>query len=221
MLSSRPAASGPIRATNGARTTAGNGPNPAPRLTEALRIAERIDDRVAQFYLVGALGCNLAWGIIDGVMYLMARLAERGRGLMIFRVVRTAEDPKEAHRLIADALPPLIASLLRPEELEAVNQRIRQLPEPKDHARLHKDDWLGGLGVLLLVFLSTFPVVIPFMVMTSVVPALRVSNAIAITMLFIAGFVYGRHAGRHPWLFGTLMVLLGASLSALTMALGG
>ena len=31
--------------------------------------------------LVGALGCNLAWGIIDAVFYLMGCLAEKGRDL--------------------------------------------------------------------------------------------------------------------------------------------
>ena len=71
------------------------------------------------------------------------------------------------------------------------------------------------------MFLSTFPVVIPFMVMTSVGPALRASNLIAIAMLFISGFACGRHAGRHPWRVGVSMVLLGVLLSALTLALGG
>jgi VIT1/CCC1 family predicted Fe2+/Mn2+ transporter len=64
-------------------------------------------------------------------------------------------------------------------------------------------------------------VVIPFVVMRSAVPALRVSNAIAIAMLFVAGFVYGRQVGRSPWLLGLSMVLLGAMLAALAMALGG
>jgi hypothetical protein len=171
--------------------------------------------------LVGALGCNLAWGIIDAVLYLMARLAERGRGLMTFRAVRATDEPAQAHRLIASALPPLIASVLRPEEFESVNQRLRQMPEPSGHARLSGDDWRGGLAVLLLVFLSTFPVVIPFLVMAHVSPALRVSNAIAIVMLFIAGLAYGRYAGRQPWLLGVSMVLLGLLLVALTLALGG
>ena len=30
--------------------------------------------------LVGAVGCNLAWGIVDAVMYLLGSLLERGRG---------------------------------------------------------------------------------------------------------------------------------------------
>jgi VIT1/CCC1 family predicted Fe2+/Mn2+ transporter len=151
----------------------------------------------------------------------MGCLAERRRGLATFRAVRQASDPQQARALVADALPPVIASVLQPAELEAVQQRLRELPEPPDHANLSKDDWLGGLGVFLLVFVSTFPVVIPFIVMHSAVPALRVSNAIAIAMLFVAGAVYGRSVGGRPWLTGVAMVLLGGLLAALTMALGG
>jgi VIT1/CCC1 family predicted Fe2+/Mn2+ transporter len=171
--------------------------------------------------LIGALGCNFAWGVIDAILYLMGCLAERGRGLMTLQAVRKAADPQQAQRLIAEAVPPVIASVLQPVELEAVYQRLKQLPEPPDRAHLTKDDWMGGLGVFLWVFLSTFPVVIPFIVMRSAVPALRVSNAIAIAMLFIAGYIYGRYAGRHPWMLAIAMVLLGGLLSALTMALGG
>ena len=171
--------------------------------------------------LIGALGCNLAWGIIDGILYLMGCLAERGRGLMTLQGVRKATDPQQAQHLIADALPSVIASVLQPAELEAVYQRLKQLPEPPERAHLTKDDWQGGLGVFLLVFLSTFPVVIPFIFMGSAVPALRVSNAIAIAMLFIAGYVYGRCVGRRAWLLAIAMVLLGGLLTGLTMALGG
>jgi hypothetical protein len=35
---------------------------------------------------------NLAWGIIDGVLYLMGCLAEKGRGLLTFRAVRKTTD---------------------------------------------------------------------------------------------------------------------------------
>ena len=171
--------------------------------------------------LIGALGCNLAWGIIDGILYLMGCLAERASNLMTLQAVRSATDPQQAHRLIADALPPVIASVLRPAELDAMQQRLKQLPEPPRQAQVSKDDWLGGAAVFLVVFLSTFPVVIPFIVMRNAVPALRVSNAIAIVMLFITGYVYGRNVGHHPWLVGISMVVLGAVLSALTMALGG
>jgi VIT1/CCC1 family predicted Fe2+/Mn2+ transporter len=188
--------------------------------TGALSVAEAGRDDVRAM-LAGALGCNLAWGIIDAILYLMGCLAERGRSLATYRAVRAAADPQEARREIADALPSVIASVLEPAEYDALHGRVKALPEPPERARLHREDWLGALAVLLLVFLSTFPVVIPFIVMRSAVPALRVSNAIAITMLFGAGYSYGRSVGHRPWLLGISMVLLGTLLSALAMALGG
>src|SRR4029077_7406232 len=114
--------------------------------TGSLSIAEAGRDDV-RMMLIGALGCNLAWGIIDGILYLMGCLAEKGRGLLTFRAVRKTTDPQEAHRLIADALPPVVASVLEAVELESLHQRLKQLPEPPVHARLHKDDWLGAIGV--------------------------------------------------------------------------
>jgi hypothetical protein len=189
-------------------------------ITGSLSVAEAGRSEVRTM-LFGALGCNLAWGIIDGVLYVMGSLAEKGRNLFIFRAVRKATDPKEAQRRIADALPPVVASVLEPVELEALHQRLKQLPEPPDHARLRKDDWLGAAGVFLLVFLSTFPVVIPFIFMSNAGPALRVSNVIAIVMLFLTGYAFGRMTGRHPWLVGISMVVLGLVLVGVTMALGG
>jgi hypothetical protein len=170
--------------------------------------------------LVGALGCNLAWGLIDAVFYLMGCLAEKGRDLATFRAVREATDPERAQRLIADSLP-VVGSVLEPAELEAMRRRLRQLPEPPGHARLDKDDWRGALGVFLLVFLSTLPVVIPFIAMRNAVPALRVSNAIAVVLLFAAGYAFGRLTGRRPVWAGSAMVVLGSILVGITIALGG
>ncbi len=171
--------------------------------------------------LIGALGCNLAWGIIDGVLYLMGCLAEKGKGLLVLRAVRKARDPGKAQQLIAEALPPLVASVLQPPELDTIRQRLNELPEPAGHARLSPEDWRGALAVFLLVFLSTFPVVIPFLFMKNALVALRFSNAIAIAMLFGTGYAFGRITGRLPWVVGIGMVILGAVLVGLTMALGG
>jgi VIT1/CCC1 family predicted Fe2+/Mn2+ transporter len=171
--------------------------------------------------LIGALGCNLAWGIIDAVFYLMGCLAEKGRDLMTFQAVRKTADPEQARRLIADALPPVVASVLEAVELEAVRLRLRQLPEAPKRPHLGHDDWLGAVGVFLLVFLSTFPVVIPFIFMRNAVPALRVSDAIAIVLLFLTGYAFGHMTGRRPAWVGISMVVLGGILVGITMALGG
>ena len=188
--------------------------------TGSLSVAES-DRAEVRTMLIGALGCNIAWGIIDGVLYLMGCLAEKGRSLMIFRAVRKATDPQQAQHLIAATLPSVVASVLQPAELETMHQRLKQLPESPARAHLDKGDWLGAVGVFLLVFLSTFPVVIPFIFMHNAGLALRLSNGIAILMLFLAGYAYGKCVERQPWLIGICMVVLGGALVGITIALGG
>jgi hypothetical protein len=188
--------------------------------TGSLSVAEAGREDIRTM-LVGALGCNLAWGIIDAVFYLMGSLAEKGRDLAVFRAVRTAADPEQARQLLAETLPPVIASVVLPPEIEALHQRLQLLPEPAGPARLDGSDWRGAAGVFLLVFLSTFPVAVPFMVMRDAMAAMRTSNAVAVAMLFVAGAAYGRYVGRSPWVVGFSMVVLGGVLVALTIALGG
>ena len=105
--------------------------------TGSLSVAEAGRDEVRTM-LIGAVGCNLAWGIIDGVLYLMGCLAERGKNLRTYRAVRGATDPERAHRLIADALPPVVASVLAPAEIASVHERLLKLPEPPDRAGLQR-----------------------------------------------------------------------------------
>jgi VIT1/CCC1 family predicted Fe2+/Mn2+ transporter len=188
--------------------------------TGSLSVAEAGRDDV-RVMLIGALGCNLAWGIIDAILYLMGSLAAKGQNLMTYQAVRTATDPHEAQRLIAGALPSVVASILEPSELESMRQRLLQLPEPPARARLGKDEWRGAIGVFLIVFVSTFPVALPFIFMRNVGPAMRVSNAIAIVMLFLTGYAFGRMTGRRPWLVGAAMVAVGSFLVGMTIALGG
>jgi hypothetical protein len=171
--------------------------------------------------LLGALGCNLAWGLIDGVFYLMSALAEKGRALMTLRTVRKATDPPTALRLIADALPPTVASILDPEDLEMIRQRLIGLPEPPAYARLAREDLGGAVAVAILVFLATFPVVIPFLFVSDAILALRLSNAVAVVLLFVAGYRLGRSSGRRPRVMGISMVVIGALMVSLCIALGG
>jgi hypothetical protein len=170
--------------------------------------------------LIGALGCNLAWGMIDAVLYLLGRLAAKIRDFATLQTLRQTTDPATAHRRILVALPATFASVLQSAELEVIHQRLRQLPEPPAHARLDRRDWLGALGVFSLVFLVTCLVVIPFLIIANVITALRVSHAIAITLLFLTGYSFGRR-WRKPWLTGIAMVVLGTILAGITIALGG
>jgi VIT1/CCC1 family predicted Fe2+/Mn2+ transporter len=64
-------------------------------------------------------------------------------------------------------------------------------------------------------------VAIPFFLIHDAHRALRFSNAVAVTMLFVCGYAWGRLSRYHPWLTGLGMVVVGSALVAMTMALGG
>jgi len=180
--------------------------------------AGREDVRVM---LVGALGCNIAWGLIDGLFYLMACLAERGENRRILHALQKTSDAKIGQQLLIHALPPLVASHLTTEEIESLRQRVVKSEDPDDHPHLTRDDYIGAAAICALVILTTFPVAIPFLVMQEAVPALRVSNAIAVALMFITGYSLGKISGIGRWTTGIGMVLLGTALVLITIALGG
>ena len=171
--------------------------------------------------LTGALGCNLAWGIIDAVMYWMACFSAKGQDILALRAVQLATDPRQADHIIADAMPSQIASVISPAQFEEMRQKLNRLPAPPTRPRLSKDDWFGGVRVFLIVVLMTLPVGLPFIWIHEATRALRVSNAVAVFMLFVMGYAYGFYSGRPPWRMGILMVIVGSAMVGLTIALGG
>ncbi|MCI0506697.1 MAG: VIT1/CCC1 transporter family protein [Gammaproteobacteria bacterium] len=171
--------------------------------------------------MFAALGCNLAWGLVDGVMYLVSLMTERTRNITLLRRVRGAAAAPEAHAIIADAMPGRLGGIVSEKALEEIRLRITALPEPPARGRLGRDDFAGALGVFLIVVLSTFPVVLPFMLFAEVPLAMRVSNAVALVTLFACGFALGRYAGGIPWRSGFAMAAIGVVLVIATIALGG
>ena len=95
--------------------------------------------------IIGALGCNLAWGIIDAAFYLIGVIAERGRNAQLLRQVQRASDPAAGRIIVAGSLPPLVAECLAPQALEQLRASLAGLPEPTSHVRLTWADALGGL----------------------------------------------------------------------------
>ena len=188
--------------------------------TCALSVAEAGREDVREMF-IGAIGCNLAWGIIDAAFYLIACLTEHGHHARLLREVQGSADPAQARQAIAGALPPRVAEALLPAEFERLHAHLKQLPPPPAHPGLSGEDWRGAVGVFLLVFLSTLPVVVPFMFMHDARLALHISNAVAIAMLFGAGYKLAGYAGMRRVPTGLVMVAIGAGLVALTIALGG
>lgn len=188
--------------------------------TGAISVAQDGRDEVREL-LWAALGCNVAWGIVDAIMYWMNVLLERGHGLKVLHTIRKATDKQTARTALRDEIQPVMAALLKDEELDNINERMKALPEPEKGHLLTFMDVRAGFQIFLLVFLCTLPVALPFAFMDNLALAMRVSNGVALVLLFAGGYRLAKYAGFRPWVSAAAYALIGILLVALTMALGG
>jgi hypothetical protein len=171
--------------------------------------------------LAGAIGCNLAWGIVDAAMYLLAQTVTRERLRTLALDVASAS-PENARRIIVENIPLGAGTIFTEAELDRLAGAVRSSPIPSRSLMPTRGEWRGAGGIFLLVFFSTLPVALPFMFSDDVGFALRVSNAIAVALLFAIGCWLGKHMGWTPyWAPGVAVGLLGALLVVITIALGG
>lgn len=171
--------------------------------------------------MIAALGCNLAWGLADAMMYLLRTVIERTRNRTLRVILFSTTDAATGQALIAEALPPRLASVVGPDELEMLRRRVIEHAAMPPPSRLGWDDLKGAMGVFLLVVFSTFPLVVPFLLLDETTPAVRLSNLVGLGVLFIAGWVLAKYAGAKPWQGAITLAVTGAVLVTAIIALGG
>lgn len=177
----------------------------------------------AREMLIAILGCNLAWGIIDGALYVLGEVFERGRLRRVAKQVRQAASDEAASRVIAgefeERLAPLADESLRHEVYRSAVLRLRAAAVPPN--RVRRADLMGGLAAGGLVFACSFPAILPFLVLDDPRLALRTSNVILLGLLFFVGHRAARHTLARPWLAGGTFLLIGLFLVLIAIALGG
>lgn len=171
--------------------------------------------------LWAALGCNVAWGLVDAIMYLMNVAIERGHSITVIKKIHGSKNADEAGQILKAEIQPAIAGLMTTIELNELSSRLKKLPEPSAKHLLTGTDLWAGVQIFLLVFLCTFPVAIPFGIFENLEVAMRASNGVALLLLFIGGFMLAGYAGFKRGLTAVAYMLIGVLLVALTMALGG
>jgi hypothetical protein len=171
--------------------------------------------------LAAALACNIAWGLVDGAMYILSELVARQRKHSLVEAIKSSPTA-EARRILLDNLPDGVAQVLSDEMADSLTKGIGAFPLPPRKMAPTRDDLRGATAIFALVFLSTLPVALPFVLIEDVGVALRVSNAIAVALLFLIGTGLGRYMGwPRPWVIGLAVACFGAILVAITIALGG
>ncbi|MDZ4831326.1 MAG: hypothetical protein SGJ09_14155 [Phycisphaerae bacterium] len=187
--------------------------------TAAVEVASSRTIEVGPLVL-GILGCNLAWGIVDGAVHVFSRMLERGRLLRLVHAVQSAADDVSAAGVVRAALPHAIDPVVTAAERLVIARRLRAM-EPPARPRLQSSDIIAAAWVCGIAVASTVPLIAPLVLISDRFWSLRTSNVAAIVMLFLAGRALGRHAGGSTWRFGLAMVGVGVVLSAIAVFLGG
>lgn len=168
-----------------------------------------------------ALGCNLAWGLVDAIMHLMDEIIGRARNITQLKKIREAGSRYDSRDIVRDNISPLLSYLMNDDEIDRLSEKVKELPEPNIKNSLTIKDFMIAGQIFLLVFLSTFPVALPFLLFKDVAVAMRVSNGVALALLFAAGYALARYSGLRPFLTALAYTAIGVFLVALTMILGG
>jgi VIT1/CCC1 family predicted Fe2+/Mn2+ transporter len=170
--------------------------------------------------LYAALGCNIAWGIIDAFFYLMSAAAQRGRERVLVNRLKETSNERAARRLFQSVIPESIIGSLSSSSVAEIRDHLLR-PAATRSPLLTFADVRAGVRIFVLVFLTTFPVAVPFMLMHDAGRAVRLSNLVALTLLFSIGYSLGHYAGRRAFVWGLSMTMIGAALVSITIALGG
>jgi hypothetical protein len=177
----------------------------------------------ARQLLIATIGCNIAWGVIDGVFHVLGQLFERGRRRRVAELVRRVADDGEATELVARELDDIIVRVMSQKERQGLYARIVQYVREGDLPgnRVTRQDLAGAVASFALVFFSSLPAALPFLFIDDPRLALRVSNAILLGLLFWVGVSFARYTTSRPVLTGLAFLLLGAALVVMAIALGG
>jgi len=190
-------------------------------LTAGLNVADGREG-VRQL-LFAAIGCNVAWGIIDAVMYLMDCVTVRTGKVRLLEAVQRAPDAPETLELIKSEIEPELQELIDPEAAEALSRSaLKHLARVRvEKKTLTKDDLYGALASFWLVFVSCVPAVLPFLFFSQPRFALRVSNVFLIALLFWVGEEWAHYNGGNRFVAGAVMVAIGLALVGVAILLGG
>jgi hypothetical protein len=185
-------------------------------------IAEEVRESTTRM-LLGILGCNVAWGFIDGGIYVISSMFDRSRKSRLLQSIQKSASEEGALALVGRELDPRLEPFTSPDERKRLYSAIlkRMVNVAPERTRVTKKEVYGAIAVFWLVFFSTIPAVVPFLVFSDRFVALRVSNLLLLTMLFLVGYRWARATNSNPWIFASILLLVGLVMVTIAMALGG
>lgn len=189
-----------------------------------LSSGEAVSSEYVNELLIGAFLAILAWGVIDGIVYVLTEVFERGEKHRILLYIESADTPEEAVEAIADELDFILEPITSENQRQSLYAEILEhlhgsAPQP---VRLKRADLTGGAASVLVAVLAVLPSLAPFILFRNDHDlAIRVSNIVSFAVLFYSGYEWGKYTGTNPLKTGFLLVAVGVLLVAIAIPFGG
>jgi VIT1/CCC1 family predicted Fe2+/Mn2+ transporter len=169
------------------------------------------------------LGAVAAWGIIDGVLYVLSEVFARNERHRLLGYVQTGGE-ETAVAAIADELDFILEPITTDVQGDALYQDILvHLRQSEPQAiGLQREDVVGATAAVLLSVVAVLPSLLPLLLLPdNTALAIRVSNVISVLVVFATGFSWGIHTDNNPWKIGLLLSFICLSMVLVAMVLGG
>lgn len=170
--------------------------------------------------LLAALSCNIAWGIIDGVMSLIFSAATRSRQYRLLEDLKEASLQEQITATQTWWEEEVSDIPLKEKTAASLVEFFKEIPDLSQKLITVKDLKTAG-AVVSLVIAATFPPVIPFILFANLEVAVRVSNIVALLMMVWIGYQLDTHIGRDVFLMRWLVPLGGVFMVIAAIVLGG
>ena len=186
-------------------------------------VAAGEDEDWARALIIGAIGCNIAWGVIDAVFYLMAELFTRSRRARLRRALKAAGTETAGLAVIRHELDPQLETVSRVDDREVFYRGIYDVLKDADPrpTGIRRADLIAALAVFVLVAGTAIPAAVPFFFVHDPWVALRISNFVLVALLFLVGYRWAGLTDANPWLVASGLTAMGLILVGIAIALGG
>jgi hypothetical protein len=174
--------------------------------------------------IASALGCNIAWGLVDAIMYVFTGLVDRGKYTGLIATINKTKDENAAIAVIDKALDSeLLDNLDAAERKQLCAGLFKKLStvEPKK-VRVVRDDIIGAIICFFFAFSTAFLLVIPFFIpVGKLFVKIWLSRIISYGMLFVIGYAYASHTNKGKVRTAVGMVVVGVIINIVIILLGG
>jgi hypothetical protein len=191
--------------------------------TSVLRAFPNLAETILGTILLSALFCCIAWGLVDGIFYAWEAHYELDKKRKLQTQVQALADPNRGRELVEDDLGDTIVDLMNDEDKEQIYQIVEKNVTGVDLGRVSiEEDIITVLIAFGLVVGSSIIVILPFLLFSPVMTALKISNITGILLLFIMG--YWREEDKKiskKLVTGGFTALVALIITFVTVVLGG